>query len=379
VAGAGTTVLVGGRKYPYPLRAGWVTITIEHTFESHDGHQAPPSGPARVVSSARTGGPDASSAPAASGPPAFVSECSFVEDALDRMVDQVFDQIFVADDVLADVGRLSGGHSRRPRPGPSRAALLDAAPPGPVLAARLASLELSDIDDHTLVEVLAAWERIASWAQAGSAQALGELLERTRGSADHEFAVDGVAARPHATRRRPYGHRRARNGRIPEVADAVAAGIVDRRKAEALVATGRMPDDRRREAVREVLPDVERLTVPQIKERMRRAENAVDPEGVDERREGARAERFVKLEPVDDAMAYLTAYLAADDAARVLGGWRVFRAPAGGVTTWTAPSGHRYDRPPTVADPSHRPPGGRARGRQSGDDDACPPVELPPF
>jgi hypothetical protein len=174
-------------------------------FESHDDQPVPPSGPARVVSSARTGGPDASSAPAASGPPASVSECSLIEDALGRMVDQVFHQIFVADDVLADVGRLGVGHSMRPKPGPSLAALLDAALPGPELAALLASLELSDVDDHTLVEVLAA-----------------------------------------------------------------------------------------------------------------------------------------------------------------VGGWRVSRAPAGGVTTWTAPSGHRYERPPTVADPSHHPP------------DEHPPSTAPP-
>jgi hypothetical protein len=59
--------------------------------------------------------------------------------------------------------------------------------------------------------------------------------------------------------------------------------------------------------------------------------------------------------------------------AKTVGGWRVSRDPAVGVTTWTAPSGHRYERPPTVADPSHRPPGDPARGRQPGEDDARPP------
>jgi hypothetical protein len=41
---------------------------------------------------------------------------------------------------------------------------------------------------------------MAAWAQSGSARVLGELLERTRGSAEHEFMVDGVAARLGATR-----------------------------------------------------------------------------------------------------------------------------------------------------------------------------------
>jgi hypothetical protein len=85
------------------------------------------------------------------------------------------------------------------------------------------------------------------------------------------------------------------------------------------VATGRLSEDRRRETVREVLPEVERLTVPQIKERMRRAEIVNDPHGADERRRATtRAERFVRVEPVDGAMAYLTAYLPADDAAQVM-------------------------------------------------------------
>lgn len=197
-------------------------------------------------------------------------------------------------------------------------AVLDDAAPGPDLAGMLAALDEAELDDFTILEVLAAWERVAAWAQAGSARVLAEMLERTRGSSRHEFVADAVAARLGLTRHAAAQLVTVAHGaaRLPEVADALAAGVVDRRKAEALVDAGRLPDDVRREVVAGVLPDAERLTAPQIRARMRRAEIEADPDGAEARHRAARAERFVRLEPVDDAMAYLTAYLPADDAAR---------------------------------------------------------------
>ncbi|WP_277207361.1 HNH endonuclease signature motif containing protein [Isoptericola croceus] len=200
---------------------------------------------------------------------------------------------------------------------PALDALLGDAP-GPSLAAALAGTEPADLDDASLIELLAAWERLAAWAQAGSAAALGELLLRTRGSSRHQFVVDEVSARlglsRHAAAQRVGVAHGAQS--IPEVADAMAAGVADRRKAEALVSTGRLDDVHRREVVRELRPDLEHLTVRQIRDRLRRAEIVVDPEGARERHARARRTRSVVLEPVDDAMAYLTAYLPADDAVR---------------------------------------------------------------
>ncbi|WP_407319509.1 HNH endonuclease [Isoptericola halotolerans] len=191
--------------------------------------------------------------------------------------------------------------------------------PGPPLAAALTGLEVADLDDSSLVELLAAWERLAAWAQAGSAAALGELLQRTLGSSRHEFVVDEVSARLGLSRHAAAQHVTVAHGApaIPEVADAMASGAADRRKAEVLVSTGRLDDARRREIVRALRPDLEHLTVRQIRDRLRRAEIDADPEGAAERHVAARRTRSVVLEPVDDAMAYVTAYLPADDAARV--------------------------------------------------------------
>ncbi|MCK9794489.1 HNH endonuclease [Isoptericola sp. 4D.3] len=197
-------------------------------------------------------------------------------------------------------------------------ALLDTLGPGPELASALASLDEAELDDFAVLEVLAAWERVAAWAQAGSARVLAEMLERTRGSSRHEFVADAVASRLGRTRQEAAQLVTVAHGtaRLPEVVNALASGVVDRRKAEALIDAGRLPDERRREVVASVLPDAEHLTAPQLRSRMRRAEIAIDPDGAQERHEASRAERYVRLEPADDAMAYLTAYLPADAAAR---------------------------------------------------------------
>ncbi|GAB3098472.1 DUF222 domain-containing protein [Isoptericola nanjingensis] len=215
-------------------------------------------------------------------------------------------------------GRQGASGALEPSDGRPLLAVLDDAAAGPDLAGTLASLDEAELDDFTILEALAAWERVAAWAQAGSARVLAEMLERTRGSSRHEFVADAVAARLGLTRHAAAQLVTVAHGtaRLPEVADALAAGVVDRRKAEALIDAGRLPDDLRREVVAEILPEAEHLTAPQIRARMRRAQIEADPDGTEERHRAARAERFVRLEPVDDAMASLTAYLPADDAVR---------------------------------------------------------------
>ncbi|MFC7877125.1 DUF222 domain-containing protein, partial [Isoptericola sp. NPDC057391] len=242
-------------------------------------------------------------------------------ETLDPFGGRTVDVRWAPGDAVLHSGAGAAAAAREPGRGGGRPllAVLDDAAPGPDLAGTLAELDEAELDDFTILEVLAAWERVAAWAQAGSARVLAEMLERTRGSSRHEFVVDAVAARLGLTRHAAAQHVTVAHGtsRLPEVADALAAGVVDRRKAEALIEAGRLPDDVRRDVVTSLLPDVEHLTVPQLRARLRRAEIEADPESADARHRAARAERFVRLEPVDDAMASLTAYLPADDAARV--------------------------------------------------------------
>ncbi|MCL2466289.1 MAG: HNH endonuclease [Micrococcales bacterium] len=50
--------------------------------------------------------------------------------------------------------------------------------PGPALVAVLAQINLASVDDAELVVVLAAYDRMASWAYEGTAQATGEISRR---------------------------------------------------------------------------------------------------------------------------------------------------------------------------------------------------------
>ena len=104
----------------------------------------------------------------------------------------------------------------------------------------------SEVDDGELVELIQAWERLASWAAAGQLAAIAELarrrprdlLERPGGQGDaghpgvpevSEFAVDEVAAalrlsRPAAGARL---HSAVELTRLPRTAAALHDGVLD--------------------------------------------------------------------------------------------------------------------------------------------------------
>jgi hypothetical protein len=61
---------------------------------------------------------------------------------------------------------------------PVRAPGLEGMPPGPALAGALEAADLSAMGAYELVEAIAAWQRIASWATARQATAIAELSRR---------------------------------------------------------------------------------------------------------------------------------------------------------------------------------------------------------
>jgi hypothetical protein len=116
-------------------------------------------------------------------------------------------------------------------------------------------------------------------------------------------------------------------GELPEVEDALRRGRIDERRAVVLV-DGAMdlPREHRRDVVAGLVGDADadgpagHLTAPRLRDRLRRAIVAFDPDGGPRRRERARADRNVRFEPAGECMAYLTALLSADDAARARAG-----------------------------------------------------------
>lgn len=100
-----------------------------------------------------------------------------------------------------------------------------------------------------------------------------------------------------------------------ETADALSRGVITARHAQVLLdQAASLPAEARAEFERVALPAAERLTVPSFSRRARRLRELLHTQPLEERAVSAAQERFVRLEPARDAMAYLTAYLPAVEA-----------------------------------------------------------------
>ncbi len=187
----------------------------------------------------------------------------------------------------------------------------------------------ADLDDGELVELIQAWERLASWAAAGQLAAVAELARRRpsgTGAGDpavpevSEFAVDEVAAalrlsRPAAGARL---HLAVELGRLPATSAALAEGALDVPRARAVVDAVTVLDAPLAAAVeRQVLPRAGAQTVGQLRSALSRAVLAADPAAAEVRHERALASRQVTLRPARDGMAELWALLPADAAVAV--------------------------------------------------------------
>ncbi len=194
---------------------------------------------------------------------------------------------------------------------------LGAHAPGPELAGLLAALVLGDMADDALVEAVAAWDRLAAWAAAGQARVVAELLARCTSSHETEFLGAEIAARLAVTRSAADRLVALAVGTslVPAVGDALVRGDIGVAKAHVLLDTiGHLPLEVRRRVIATVLPLAPGLTSPELRQRVRRSEIEIDPGAADRRHEAARRGRFVRLDPAEDAMAWLTAYLPADQA-----------------------------------------------------------------
>ena len=159
-----------------------------------------------------------------------------------------------------------------------------------------------------------------SWAAGGQAALVSELRRRREPQGCADYVGDEIAARLACTRH--AGDQRVGLAvgleRLPAVADAPTAGLIDVRKATAVVEDLlHVPEPSARAAAAEVLVDAPTMTAPQLRARLRRLEIDRDPDGATTRHERARKERHVELTPTTDSMAWLAAYLPADDAVSI--------------------------------------------------------------
>src|SRR5665648_780737 len=186
------------------------------------------------------------------------------------------------------------------------AARLERWAPGPDLAAELAGVDVPDADDAALVEMVDAWERMSAWVAAGQARVIGEMA--TRAGSRLDFVGDEVAATLRVSRR--AGENKLDFalglGGLPTVADALAAGAIDVRKADALVReTEHLDPAVAADVVGAVLDRAGDLTVPQLRIALRRAELARNPLAAAARHDQVQAERTVRMVPAPDSMAWI--------------------------------------------------------------------------
>jgi len=230
------------------------------------------------------------------------------------------------------------------------AARLEAASPSPELVAQLHALDPADCDDPALLEVVAGWERVLAWATARQARALEEMTHRVPGS-QGEFVADDVAARLGITRRLGQSRVTLALGLAahPQVADALAVGAIDPRKAEVLLAdTEHLPGHVADEVLDGVLGEAPGRTVPQLRADLREAELALHPVAAAQRHEVARRERCVRMVPAPDAMAWVHAFLPAADAVTVMTGLDALAAPGRGTGGGVAGAAGAVDDPRTA-------------------------------
>src|SRR5450631_2483837 len=217
-------------------------------------------------------------------------------------------------------------------------AQLSSLPPGPDLAALIASIDVTCVDDECdLADVVAACARLTAWSNAKELAAIAEFARRPwppiadpdvarskrgkLGEVVREFVADEIAAAlsisPGAARFR-VKLATTLAGSCRATAAALAAGLIDVPKARA-IADGCLDLDltTAAEVEAKVLADAPSQTTATLKRAVRKAVISADPAAAQQRAAAVRSERGVWLTPLDDGMAALYAVLAAEDALTV--------------------------------------------------------------
>ncbi|NEE04800.1 HNH endonuclease signature motif containing protein, partial [Phytoactinopolyspora halotolerans] len=204
--------------------------------------------------------------------------------------------------------------------------------PGVELARVLDESSESQLSAGELGDAVAGWERLIAWAQARQASALAELTHRDEMRAENpqgyaslhpvpvaagELAVVWPWTKPQAERMVAHGVELVED--FPAIHEAWTAGRLDQRRVTILLTALR---DREPEVVRKVeaavLPHVHKWTSVKLSQVVNRLLHQLDPRTSKKNRREARKQRRVWTEPAKDGMAWLYAYLPAEDAQAIM-------------------------------------------------------------
>ncbi len=194
---------------------------------------------------------------------------------------------------------------------------LDVLPPGPELAAVLATVDRSRVGACDLHDLLQARVRLLAHVQAQlladvweAARSVGQPAESlTRSDELTEFSGDEIAWTLHWSRSYAFGQAllgRVLLGKLPMVFEAMLAGRIDAAKANAFADALSGLDDQTARAVAGRLVDkAGESTLTQLRERLRYHVDRADPEAARRRYKKKVADREVWLNDDVDGVASL--------------------------------------------------------------------------
>ncbi|HUA31702.1 MAG TPA: DUF222 domain-containing protein [Streptosporangiaceae bacterium] len=275
--------------------------------------------------------------------------------------------------------------------------------PGPALAGWLevAAGGAGRLDENALAALAIGAQKLASRAQAAGLAACAQISSRAA-AADQRIGVaadgrperlcrDGVAQIALALTLTDHSAGAQADlsvglgWRLTATRRALTAGVIDYSRARAICeATSVLPAEAARAVEAKLLPEAGRQTLAQLRQRLRLAVIAADPEGAEERRKAAQRHADVRLYGEDDQ----TATLLADKLPQVeaAAGFARVNALARARVAAGCPGGLRLNRtvvllglmlgslppmPPSDGAPPDQPPSGEP---PSGE----PPTDRPP-
>lgn len=201
---------------------------------------------------------------------------------------------------------------------------LESMRPGPALAGRLAELDSADLSDLDLVEMVGAFRRLMSWAEAGQVAAIAELSRRPmfvahKGRDERDESRSAgyqVAAELSLAPRTGISLVSTAQLLAEELPDTLAAmrdGRVDLRRARLIAdVADRCQVGVARQVEQRVLPKAGQRTMGEHRQAIERAILTVDPKTADEHHREAVKGRRVEFWSDYDGMGCALASLPAD-------------------------------------------------------------------
>jgi len=259
----------------------------------------------------------------------------------------------LADDELADDELRAADSAAGPAMPTAELAGQMRIPPGPALAAWLGQAQPATLDDAGLVNSIAGWRKVTSWAQAQELAAVAEIARR-RGVTDDpsldrdpareleaEFAPNEIALALTLTQfAAEYWVSLAvsLSGRLPATFSAMRSGLIDLGRAKLIDQyTTPLDDDLAQAVERKVLPRAPRQTTTQLAASLRRAVMSVDPTAAERRRK--EAERHSRVELTGDDAGTAALYGRLLPAAQASAAWARISAMATTLQTRGAGGG----------------------------------------